>query len=514
MTEICLYNKKLNSNTDYNVWFAFPECRAFSLSSLGYLWLYKELEELENVAVEMINTDTELTQINVSNVDCVAFSFSFDLDFLNIFKILDKYNIPLKRSERGENYPFVFAGGPVLTCNPMPYSEIFDFIIIGDGEGVNTKAVQICRENRNLPKEDVLKLLSEVEGVYIPSIHTIDNPVKKSSVELNHCVYTPIISDESFFKDTFIVESSRGCYNRCGFCIASYLNLPARFVDYDTIIEKLEMGLKYTNKIALLGALVTAHPRFDDICKFIMDKINSGIDIEMSVSSLRVDTISPEIVNMLVKTGQKHLTIAIEAASERLRKVINKNVTEEQLRNAIKIAKENGLKGVKIYCMLGLPTETQADIDEFLRLAKDLKTEFKGFGVTFSFSTFVPKPHTPFQWFGREDTKIIDSKIKYLTKGFHKLGVDAKFSSPKWDYYQTLLSKGDSNLTDYLINVYKEGGKLGAFKKCAKELGINTDEYVLKDSKLDDELPWDVITITNPGKKILQNENRRLMKRA
>ena len=106
--------------------------------------------------------------------------------------------------------------------------------------------------------------------------------------------------------------------------------------------------------------------------------------------------------------------------------------------------------------MLGLPTETQADIDEFLRLAKDLKTEFKGFGITFSFSTFVPKPHTPFQWFGREDTKIIDSKIKYLTKGFHKLGVDAKFSSPKWDYYQTLLSKGDSNLTDYLINVYKK----------------------------------------------------------
>ncbi len=274
------------------------------------------------------------------------------------------------------------------------------------------------------------------------------------------------------------------------------------------------MGLKYTNKIALLGALVTAHPRFDDICKFIMDKINSGLDIEMSVSSLRVDTISPEIVNMLVKTGQKHLTIAIESASERLRKVINKNVSEEQLFNAIRIAKENGLKGVKIYCMLGLPTETQADIDEFLRLAKDLKTEFKGFGITFSFSTFVPKPHTPFQWFGREDTKIIDSKIKYLTKGFHKLGVDAKFSSPKWDYYQTLLSKGDSNLTDYLINVYKEGGKLGAFKKCAKELGINTDDYVMKDSKLEDELAWDVIIITNPGKKILQNEYKRLMKRA
>lgn len=514
MTETYLYNRNLNKEVDYNVWFAFPECKSFSLSSLGYLWLYKELDELENVRVEMINTDTVQTQIMKSDVNAIAFSFSFDLDFLNIFKILEKYDIPLKSAERDEDCPFVFAGGPVLTCNPMPYSQIFDFIIIGDGEGVNTKAVEICRQNKNLPKSKVLKFLSEIEGVYVPSVHTVDNPVKKAHSALNHCVYTPIISDESFFKDTFIVETSRGCYNRCGFCIASYLNLPARFVDYDTIIEKLELGLKHTNKIALLGALVSAHPRFADICKFIDDKIASGKEIEMSISSLRADTITPEVVHTLVSTGQKHITIAIEAASERLRKVINKNITEEQLFKTIKVAKENGLKGVKIYCMVGLPTETQADVDEFLRLAKDLKNEFKGFGITFSFSTFVPKPHTPFQWFGREATKSLESKIKYLTKGFHKLGADAKFSSPKWDYYQTLLSKGDESLTDYLIAVYRDGGKLGAFKNCAKLLGVDTDKYVLRDLDMGQDLPWDVVSIETPGKQLLKNEYNRLMKRA
>lgn len=514
MTETYLYNRNLNKEVDYNVWFAFPECKSFSLSSLGYLWLYKELDELDNVFVEMINTETSKTQIRQSDVDAIAFSFSFDLDFLNIFKILEQYNIPLKSAERDENCPLVFAGGPVLTCNPMPYSKIFDFIIIGDGEGVNTRAVETCRKNKGLPKSEVLKLLSEIDGVYVPTVHNIENPVKKAHSCLNHCVYTPIISDESFFKDTFIVETSRGCYNRCGFCIASYLNLPARFVDFDTIIEKLEMGLKYTNKIALLGALVSAHPRFNDICKFIDDKIANGREIEMSISSLRADTITPEVVHTLVSTGQKHITIAIEAASERLRKVINKNITEEQLFKTIRVAKENGLKGIKIYCMIGLPTETQADIDEFLRLASDLKNEFKGFGITFSFSTFVPKPHTPFQWFGREDTKSLELKIKYLTKNFHKLGVDAKFSSPKWDYYQTLLSKGDDSLTDYLIAVYSDGGKLGAFKSWAKKLGVDTDKIVLVDLDMESSLPWDVVSIETPGKRLLVNEYNRLMKRA
>lgn len=515
MTEVYLYNRVLKHSADYNVWFAFPECKSFSLSSLGYMWLYKELDELENVFVEMINTDTKQTRVSVSDVDAVAFSFSFDLDFLNIFKILEQYNIPIKRQERTDDCPLVFAGGPVLTCNPTPYNDVFDFIIIGDGEGVNTKAVEICRKNKSLSKSEVLKLLSEVDGVYVPSVHNIDKPVKKAHSDLvNHCVYTPIISDESFFKDTFIVEMSRGCYNRCGFCIASYLNLPARFVDYDIIIEKLELGLKYTNKIALLGALVSAHPRFNDICKFIDGKLEEGIPIEMSISSLRADTITPEVVKTLVSTGQKHITVAIEAASERLRKVINKNITEEQLFKTIRVAKDNGLKGVKIYCMLGLPTETQEDIDEFLRLAKDLKSEFKGFGITFSFSTFVPKPHTPFQWVGREDTKSLEVKIKYLTKHFHKLGVEAKFSSPKWDYYQTLLSRGDESLIDYLIAVYQEGGKLGAFKNCAKRLGVDTDEFVLKPLEMENSLPWDVIEISASGKRILNNEYNRLIKRA
>jgi radical SAM superfamily enzyme YgiQ (UPF0313 family) len=433
------------------------------------------------------------------------------MDFINIFKTLEKYNIPLKSKDREK--VFVFGGGPVLTSNPEPYKEFFDFIIIGDGEGLNTKAVEICKENRDLPKNEVLKKLSLIDGIYVPTIHNLSNKVKKSHSDLKTCIYTPIISDESFFKNTFIIETSRGCYNRCGFCIASYLNLPARFVEYDEIINKIELGLKYTNKIALLGALVSAHPRFEDICNYINKKIDSGMDIEMSISSLRADTITPAVVKTLTSTGQKHITIAIEAASERLRKVINKNITEEQLFKTIRIAKENGLKGVKIYTMIGLPTETQEDIEEFVRLGKDLKKEFKGFDITFSFSTFVPKPHTPFQRVGRQPTKLLEEKEKYLNKELHKIGMSPKFSSIKWDYYQTLLSRGDSSLTDYLIEVYKQGGKLGAYRSASKKLGIDTDKFVTSDFDIEEELAWEVIDIS-PGGQLLKNEYKRLMKRA
>ena len=509
MTETYLYERKLNKNTDFNVWLAFPECESFSLSSLGYLWLFKELDEDENIFVERICTDTKKTKLRIDEVDAIGFSFSFDMDFLKVFEILEKYNIPFKSSERrGKNYPLIYAGGPVVTTNPEPFTDIFDFMVIGDGEGVGVNIIDTCYKYKNENFDILFQKLSEIEGVYVPEIYNFNNPVKKSYKKLDTPVYTPILSDNSFFPNTFIIETSRGCYNCCGFCTASYLNLPARFVEYEKIIEAIELGLKHTNKIALLGALVSAHPKFDDICDYIYKKVKAGANIEMSISSMRANTLTPDIIKTLVATGQKHITIAIEAATERLRKIINKNITEEQIFNAVRISKENGLKGVKIYCMLGLPTETQQDIDEFIRLAKDLKKEFKGFDITFSFSTFVPKPHTPLGWSKREDTKSLEKKINYLQKEFHKIGMGAKFSSPKWDYYQTVISRGDSDLTDYLIEVYKQGGKLGAFKNSAKKLGINLAKYTTDGFEIGHKFtPIDM----KPGVNLLLKEYNRLI---
>lgn len=513
MNETFLYNKLKNKDANFTVWMAFPGIYSFSMSSLGFLWLCKNIDMLDDVNIERVCTDTKTTKYMIKDVDLIGFSFSFDLDFLNIFKMLDKYKIPLKASDRNENHPLVFGGGPVLTSNPQPYCEFFDFIIVGDGEGVNIKAVQVCKNNKGKPKKEILAELAKIEGIYVPSLS--QEKVAKVSCELDECVCTPILSEQSFFKNTFIIEIARGCANRCGFCLASYLNLPPRFVSYDRIIESIDLGLQHTNKIALLGALISAHPQFEDICNYIHNKIEEHPGLELSVSSLRADAIEPNVVKTLVACGQKHATIAIEAGSDRLRKVINKNLKEEQILKITEVAQNNGLKGLKIYAMIGLPTETDEDLKEMIALAKKMKTLHKGFDLSFGFSTFVPKPHTPFQWCGRDDIKTLGNKQNYLKKEFHKLGIKANFSSPKWDYYQALLSRGGRELNDYVLKVYELGGNIGAFKTAYREISkeknlLDSDNYAVSKYSLDESLPWDFIEVA-PGKEFLKSEYKRLL---
>ena len=482
---------------NYNILMAYPAIEEFALASLGYLWLYKIADMMDGINAHRVSTDNCSVP---SNVQSVAFSMSFDFDFIGVFTILEKLGIPFYSEERNESSPLVFAGGPVISTNPRPYEAFFDFMIIGDGEVIFPKVLEIIRNNS---KSDALHLLMNIEGIYIPG-----NTVKKATVCLNDVIYTPIISDRGYFKNTFIIEVARGCMNRCAFCTASYLNLPFRNYEYRNVIEAIDFGLNYTNKIALLGAQISAHPNFDEIMSYLQNKMDSEIKIELGISSLRTDSVTPEMVKTLVKGGQKHSTIAIEAASESLRKFINKNLKEEQILKAVQISRENGLKGLKIYSMIGIPTETEDDIKEFIYLAEKLKRQNKGFALEFSFSSFVPKPNTPLQWAKREETKLLEKKQKFLEKELSKIGVAAKFSSIKWDYWQSVLSRGDKNLAPFLVEVYKRGGKIGAFKSAAKDLNIN-----IKNSfEINEPLPWDMIEVV-PGKQLLINEYNRLLKR-
>ncbi len=491
-----------NSRDGYNLWMAYPACESFALASLGYMWLAKIADEMEGINSTRVYTDSELNQ---PKAESIAFSMSFDFDFMGVFELLEKHKITLLAKDRAEKEPLVFAGGPVITTNPEPYKNFFDFMIIGDGETVFKQVLETLK--LRLTKQETLEQLAKLEGVYVPNL---TKKVKKVTEQLETVIYTPLLSDKSYFKDTFIVEVARGCMNRCAFCTASYLNLPFRSYEYEKIIEAIELGLQNTNKIALLGAQISAHPNFNKIMSYLRNKIESGMDIELGISSLRTDSVSPELVQTLVLGGQKTSTIAIEAASERLRKFINKNLKEEQILNAVKVSRENGLKGLKIYSMIGIPTETPQDIEEFLRLAKRIKEENKGFEITFSFSTFVPKPQTPLQWSKREDTKSLEAKQKYLEKELRKIGVDSKFSSVKWDYWQTLLSRGDEKLTEFLIEVYNKGGKNGAYKSVIKDLKLDISKPI-EGFCFEESLPWDFIE-NYPPKQLLINENKRLQK--
>lgn len=505
--EKILYKQNYNKQAKCNVWSVFPGIYSFAMSSIGYLWITKLIDEMEYINVERIYSDTKTPAIPVSDVDAICFSFSFDLDFIYIFQIMEKYKIPFLASDRDESMPLVFGGGPVLTANPMPYSKFFDFIIIGDGEIANTKALETISNLQGEPKATILKELSKIEGIYVPSLK--QDKVTKATCKIEKCLYTPILSDEAFFSNMFIIETSRGCANCCGFCIASYLNLPVRFAPYENIIEAIDLGLANTNKIALLGAQVSIHPKFKDICQYIYNKIQERPEIEMSISSLRVDGCDDIILKTLAAGHQKHVTIAIEAGSERLRKVINKNITEEQIFDTVKRIRENGLKGVKIYAMIGIPTETQEDLDAMVDLAKRLKKANKGFDISFAFSSFIPKPNTPLQWCGRMTTKEIEKRQNFIKKEFHKCGIKAGFSSIKWDYWQTVLSRGDETFSEFIIDVYKNGSKLGAFKKAAKGR-FNPDDYATRTYSIDEKLPWDIIDL-RPGKNTLAQRNKQLL---
>ena len=509
MSETFLYTSDKSKQCELKVWCAFPAVYNFGMSALGYLTVFQHIDCIEGVYAERIFTDSEKTHLQAKEVDLVTFSFSFEPDYLGILSILDKYKIPFSGKDRGEDFPLICGGGPVLSANPEPFSDFFDFIMIGDSEPQLEKVINLLKDNKNKSKKEKLELLSQIEGIYVPSLKNQDYKVKKVTSKLTACVSTPILTENSFFPDTFIIEVERGCPQACAFCLTSHINNPVRFCSYEEIISKIDLGLKYTNKIALLGALICAHPQIDDICRYIIDKVDSGMQLEVTVSSLRADYVSDKTLEMLHKCGQRTATIAIEAGSERLRNIINKRLSDKDILSVVEKMVKHGFTGLKMYGILGLPEETYEDIDAFVELCKGIKQKYKGFILTPSFSTFVPKAHTPFQFAKREATKSLEKKNEYVKKQFAKIGIKARTSSVKWDYIQSLLSRGSRALTPYLIDVYKNGGSLGAFKSVYKEYEKagklpKADDFALNELSTEAELPWDFIEYPKNKEKLVR----------
>lgn len=465
-----LYKKPDKKEPKLNIWFMYPAIESFAMASLGYLSIFKMLDCDSDLYVERIYSDTKNTEIPLEYVDCAGFSFSFEIDILTVIKMLKKYQIPLKYSQRGESDPLIFAGGPVLMANPLPFEEFFDFISIGEKPALKA-ALDELKKCIDLSRDEKLKRLSEIEGIYVPKYPKDEIKIVRDNLS-EEIISTPILSEKSYFSDTFVVEIERGCPKMCKFCIASWLNLPVRFVPYQKVIEEIDFGLQYCDKLALMGAYVAGHPDFEKIINHI-SKYCSTRPIELSVSSLRADLADENLIKALVKCNQKTATIALEAGSQKLRDIIKKDLTQQQVLNTLKIAQLNGLKGMKIYTMIGLPQETDEDIEELINLVKKMKEQIKSlegaFDLTVSTSTFIPKAHTPFEREERTDKKILENRMNYLKKNFHRLGVTFRPSSIDWDVFQSILSRYDKSLADFLIEMSDKGANLGAFKQTWRE---------------------------------------------
>ena len=494
---------------------AFPNTYGVGMASLGFQLVYAMLNNLANASCERaflpdkaefkehVRTNTKLSSLEnqtpLSQFDVLAFSISFELDYLHVLQILKLSGIPLRSADRNEYAPIVIAGGPCATFNPEPLAEFIDAFVVGDAEDVLPELTSILEDNAGNFREDVLAVLASIPGVYVPKfyhpeygdnnelLHVGVEPPAPDKVSRaiasdlsSHPMRSPIRTPDAEFGEIDLVEVSRGCGRHCRFCVAGYMTRPPRPRNVDSITDHVRLGL--------VGAAVFDHPDAEGICRSIVD--SGG---EFTVSSIRMETVTPAMAELMVKGGQKTLTIAPEAGSDRLRKVINKCVSEEDIFSAVKTAKLAGISRVKLYFMIGLPTETDEDIEAIVDLTRALVHEFPGVHFQVSASCFVPKPWTPFQWHPMERENVLKKRFSALRQGISSVK-GAKFGgeSPRLAIVQGYLARGDRRIGELLVGAVENDGDYSA---AIRETGIDVDKYLIRPRGRNELFPWDIIDL-------------------
>lgn len=510
-TETFYYTPAKKNIDAIEVKLCFPAPYNIGMSALGFLSIYRHLDQLPYVQPERVFSDSRNVRIEENSL--VGFSFSFELDIINIFRTLDNLKIPKSKDERDENCPLIFAGGPVISANPEPFVDFFDFCMIGEGESPFEQVTKILYENPQLPRIEKLQRLAEIKGIYIPEFYDINynddatiksiipnNEFAKPAIQkikspaFNKCTHSPITTENTIFNNVFLIEIERGCSQKCHFCIASYLNLPVRYPSKELILEAIDLGLKNTRKIGLLGALITEHPDIDEIFEYIYNKHKED-PIKLTTSSLRADQLTDNIAHILHECNQKQITISVEAGSEKLRKYLNKKLSNNDLFNCLDICENNNIRTIKLYSMIGLPGETQEDINALIELMRTLKKKYSSLELVLSINSFIPKAHTPFERVKTPGTKYCNDTMSYIKKELLKTA-KVRTSSAKWDNIQALLSRGDRRLCKLLLKSYEYKNTLGAFNRAFKNFKSIVPEknwFAERARNTDELLPWDHI---------------------
>ncbi len=487
--------------------FAFPNDYTIGITSLGYQVVWATLSSRTDLEISRLFTD--ISDPLPREPELLGFSVSWELDYVNIFKLLDQLGIPLRSRDRNASHPLIFGGGPVLTGNPEPFAEFFDVVLAGDGEVVLHPFIDAYQEVRGSDRETKLKRLAQVPGIYIPSLYDVtyhsadgeiaaitpkhpDIPVQvaKQTYKGNKLSTSTVVTERAAWENIFMVEVVRSCPEMCRFCLASYLTLPFRTASLeDSLIPAIQRGLEVTNRIGLLGASVTQHPQFHELLDFINRPEHE--DVRLSIASVRTNTVTEKLSRTLSERGTRSLTIAVESGSERVRQIVNKKLTNEEITQAGINAKAGGLKGLKLYGMAGIPGEVTEDLDHTVNMLLGLKKSAPGLRLTYGCSTFVPKAHTPFQWFGVD--KAAKKRLAYLQKHLRSNGIEYRPESYNWSVIQALISRGDRRLAPLLELVRDYGDSLGSYKRAFKDMKGQLPPlsyYVHDHWRTNQVLPW------------------------
>lgn len=473
---------------------AFPSTYTVGITSLGYQVVWATLAQRSDVDVRRLFTDQADPSHGGSRgrggrLDLFGLSLSWELDGPVLLDLLEQQRIPIWAAERGDDDPIVFGGGPVLTANPEPLAPFFDVVLLGDGELLLPAFIDALQAGRDAPRAERFRQLAAVPGVYVPSLYApryspegdllavepteagIPATVAKQTWRGNTLSHSAVITPEAAWPSIHMVEVVRSCPELCRFCLASYLTLPFRTPSLeDGLIPAVEKGLVATQRLGLLGASVTQHPQFADLLAWLDQDRFEGTRV--SVSSVRAATVTAELCRILAKRGSKSLTIAIESGSERMRQVVNKKLSSEEIYSAARYAKEGGLTGLKLYGMVGLPTEEDTDVEATAELLLALKKATPGLRLTLGVSSFVPKAHTPFQWQGVRPEA--EKRLKLLAKRLKPKGIELRPESYGWSVIQALLSRSDRRLAPVIAAARGKHESLGGWKQAYRAVREQT----------------------------------------
>jgi radical SAM superfamily enzyme YgiQ (UPF0313 family) len=529
---------------DIAVCIVYPNIYRLGMANLGFQAIYHIFESTRRVEADrafLPDSDeraairsgaAQLTSFErgrpLTDFDIIAFSIAFETDYLNVLTLLRMAGIPLRRSNRaGFNYPLIIAGGSAVFLNPEPIADFIDLFLIGEGEEMVPEFLSTYERaaaGSGSPQSSIQKL-AEVAGAYLPDYFqpefdaegrirqlTYHGPgegrVKRQMIrDLDRFTTASLIlTEESVFGDMYLVEASRGCQWGCRFCAAGFMYRPIRYRSAPTLISEATRGLSERRVIGLVGAEMASVPGVTDIANAVAD--GGG---RLSPSSLKADCISPQLAAALRRNGSRSVTVAPEAGSERLRKVINKNLTETQILEASARLAAEGIDNLKLYFMIGLPEEHDEDVLEIAHLtAKILQGVRASKGspgrVTVSLNPFVPKPWTPFQWDPMEEPSSIKRKVALLRADLGRLGssaIELDAESPRDAYFQTLVSRGDRRVGAILERLsafgYEEAGPIWQeLRRIRREVADGStlpdpDSFVTRRYAHDEILPWDFI---------------------
>ena len=514
----------VNPHAGQKVAIVYPNTYFVGMSNLGLHIIYEEINLRNDSVCERIflpekkeleaydKTKTPLmsveTQRPMHQFDVVAFDVTFEMDYFHIPLMLRHGRVPIMGKDRTEFDPIVIAGGPCATFNPEPFADFIDAFIIGEGEGIVSRVLDIIRDGKmeGLDRHAILRQLANISGVYVPSLYVpiysddgefkgyhiaegAPKTIKRHFEMLTSGGETVVATNYTEFGAMYIIEVARGCGRHCRFCMAGYCFRVPRVRPLEILKEGVDRAEKLGKKVGLMGAAISDYPEVDELVTYIRSK-----DMRYSCAALRADSLTQAVVDGLADSGQKTITIAPETGSERLRRVINKGISEEHLQNAATLSAKSGIQHMRLYIMIGLPTETDEDIEAIVGLAERTQAHMAEVGckgrLTLSINPFIPKPFTPFQWMAMDNQKTVEKKLQYIKKALQKnRRIEVLVESPKEAYIQGVLARGDRRLGAVLVACAADRGSK-SFKSEMKAAGLDMDDMNYRERSFDEFLPW------------------------